>query len=57
MPSNYILINEKIEYFVHDKKMPELMQWLKDNARKEVTGLLGKTPNTPNPEISYSHLR
>lgn len=32
MPSNQVLINNAIEYFVVDDKMDELIDWLNDNC-------------------------
>lgn len=35
MPSNQILINKLMEYYVGDSKMDELLKWLDKNGFKE----------------------
>jgi len=35
MPGNIISINDSIEYYVGDSKMPALMKWLKENGHIE----------------------
>ena len=35
MPGNIISINESIEYYVGDSKMPKLMECLKENGIKQ----------------------
>ena len=39
MPSNHILINNALEYSVHDRNMDKLTEWLKVNGYKTDTGL------------------
>lgn len=34
MPSNQILINNAVEYYVGDSKIEELMEWLEKNGFK-----------------------
>ncbi len=43
MPSNYILINNSIEYVVPDRKMGKLISWLNKNGYTANTGLKKET--------------
>ena len=58
MPSNHILINDAIKYFVYDDVMDELIQWLRENGQ-EAEMRVGK-PSQANyktkrsPEPSYN---
>jgi len=42
MPGNVIVLNESIQYYVGDSKMPELMKWLKKNGVKDRKGRKGQ---------------
>ena len=44
MPSNHILINNSMEYFVPDSKMDEFMEWLDSKGEVADTGLR-RTPD------------
>jgi len=35
MPSNQILINKALEYYVGDSRMEELLKWLNENGFKQ----------------------
>lgn len=48
MPSNNILINNSLEYTVPDRKMDELVEWLKANGFLADTRVKGNpTPEQP----------
>ena len=56
MPSNHILINNGIEYFVNDGKMDELIQWLRQNGHEEKTGIKYQEPDELVEVISCSQI-
>ena len=39
MPSNFIIINNNMEYIVVDSKMDDLLQWLDTNGHPINTGI------------------
>ncbi len=48
MPSNHILINNAMEYFVPDSKMDDFLRWIDRNGYEADTGI------KPEPDEIYT---